>query len=81
MNWDQIEGKWKQMKGSVREKWGKLTDSDVEQIAGNKDKFLGRLQERYGYSKEQAEKALDEWTMSDAAAGREEPKVRTGGQY
>jgi uncharacterized protein YjbJ (UPF0337 family) len=61
LNWDQIEGKWKQMTGGMRQKWGKLTDSDFEQIAGNRDKFLGKLQERYGYSKEQAEQELDTW--------------------
>ena len=77
MNWDQIEGKWKQMKGSVREKWGKLTDSDFEQIAGNRDKFLGRLQERYGYTREKAEKELDQWTQSERET--EMPKTRSGG--
>jgi uncharacterized protein YjbJ (UPF0337 family) len=61
MNWDQVEGKWKQMKGSMRQKWGQLTDSDFEQIAGNRDKFLGRLQERYGYTRDRAEKELEEW--------------------
>ena len=64
MNWDQIEGKWKQMKGDLRQKWGKLTDSDMEYIAGNKDKFLGRMQERYGYSKEQAQQELDTWNAA-----------------
>jgi uncharacterized protein YjbJ (UPF0337 family) len=77
MNWDQVEGKWKQMKGSVREKWGKLTDSDYELIAGNRDKFLGRLQERYGYTKDRAEKELDEWMESEH--GTEMPRTRTGG--
>ncbi len=61
MNWDQIEGTWKQMKGDIRKKWAKLTDDDVEYIGGNKDKFIGRLQQRYGHSKEQAESDLDEW--------------------
>jgi len=61
MNWDILEGKWQQMKGSVREKWGKLTDSDMEQIAGNKDRLLGKLQERYGYSRDEAERALNDW--------------------
>jgi len=61
MNWDQIEGKWKQMKGSARQKWAKLTDDDLEFIAGNRDQFAGRLQERYGIAKEEAEKQLDEW--------------------
>ena len=61
MNWDQVEGKWKQMKGHMREKWGKLTDDDWDQIAGKRDKFLGKLQERYGYNRDQAEKDLDTW--------------------
>ncbi len=61
MNWTQLEGKWKQMKGSVKEKWGKLTDDDLEQIAGKKDKLIGKLQERYGIKKEEAEKQLDAW--------------------
>jgi uncharacterized protein YjbJ (UPF0337 family) len=76
MNWDQVEGKLKQMKGSMRQKWGKLTDSDYEQIAGNRDKFLGRLQERYGYTKDKAEKELDEWVQNE----REDMSTtRTGG--
>ncbi|MCC6859018.1 MAG: CsbD family protein [Bryobacterales bacterium] len=61
MNWDILEGKWQQIKGAVREKWGELTDSDMEQIGGNKDRLLGKLQERYGYSRDEAERALDEW--------------------
>ena len=61
MNWDQIAGNWKQLKGQVKEKWGKLTDDDLQVIEGKKDQLIGRLQERYGYSKEQAEKELDSW--------------------
>ncbi len=61
MNWDQIEGKWTEMKGEIRKKWAKLTDDDMEYIGGNKDKLVGRLQQRYGNSKEQAERDLDEW--------------------
>jgi uncharacterized protein YjbJ (UPF0337 family) len=76
MNWDQIEGKWKQMKGSVRQKWAELTDSDFEHIKGDREKFIGRLQERYGYSREQAQQELDEWM---AAHETETPKTRTGG--
>ncbi len=64
MNWDQIEGKWKQMKGSLRERWGKLTDDDIDMIAGKRDQFLGKLQERYGISREQAERDLEEWQLS-----------------
>ena len=56
MNWDQIEGKWAQLKGSAKEKWGKLTDDDWKVIEGKRDQLAGRLQERYGYTKEQVEK-------------------------
>jgi uncharacterized protein YjbJ (UPF0337 family) len=58
-------------------KWGQLTDSDYEQIAGNRDKFVGRLQERYGYRRDKAEKELDEWMSGET--GTEVPKTRTGG--
>jgi uncharacterized protein YjbJ (UPF0337 family) len=61
MNWDQIEGKWKQLKGTVREKWGKLTDDDIDVIAGKRDALIGRLQVRYGISKEEAERQTEEW--------------------
>jgi uncharacterized protein YjbJ (UPF0337 family) len=58
MNTDQIKGSWKQLKGKIKEKWGKLTDDDLTVIAGERDQLLGKLQERYGYTKEQAEKEL-----------------------
>ena len=61
MNWDQIQGDWKQLTGKVKEKWGKLTDNDLTVIAGKRDQLAGVLQERYGYAKEQAEKELDEF--------------------
>jgi uncharacterized protein YjbJ (UPF0337 family) len=64
MNSDQLEGKWKQLKGSVKEKWGKLTDDDLDQIAGKKDKLVGLIQERYGIAKEEAEEQSDEWSRS-----------------
>jgi uncharacterized protein YjbJ (UPF0337 family) len=64
MNWDQIKGNWTQMKGKVKEKWGKLTDDDLTTIAGKRDQLAGKLQQRYGYAKEQAEKELDEFTAS-----------------
>jgi uncharacterized protein YjbJ (UPF0337 family) len=62
MNWDQMEGKWKQMKGSVRTRWGKLTDSDLEMIEGQKDQLVGKIQERYGVQKEEAQKQVDDWS-------------------
>jgi uncharacterized protein YjbJ (UPF0337 family) len=64
MNWDQIEGKWKQFTGSARERWGKLTDNDCETIAGKKDQLIGRIQVRYGVAKAEAEKQADEWSRA-----------------
>jgi uncharacterized protein YjbJ (UPF0337 family) len=64
MNWDSVEGKWKEMTGKVRSKWAKLTDDDVENIAGKKDVMIGRLQQRYGIKKDEAEKELDGWLSS-----------------
>ena len=61
MNWDQIQGDWKQMTGKVKEKWGKLTDDDLTTIAGKRDQLAGMLQTKYGYAKEQAEKELDDF--------------------
>lgn len=55
MNWDQIEGNWKQLKGQVKETWGKFTDDDLDVISGQKDKLIGKLQEKYGIAKEAAE--------------------------
>jgi uncharacterized protein YjbJ (UPF0337 family) len=64
MNWNLIEGKWKQMKGQLREKWGNLTDDDLEMIAGKRDQLIGRLQVRYGIAKEEAAKQVDEFADS-----------------
>ena len=64
MNWDQIAGNWKQVKGAVRKKWGKLTDDDVDVIAGKRDILLGKIQERHGIAREEAEKELKAWEDS-----------------
>lgn len=61
MNWDVIEGKWKQLKGSVQAKWGELTDDEMDQIAGNKEKLAGKLQEKYGWTKDEAESRIEEF--------------------
>ena len=61
MDWTQVEGNWKQMKGRVKERWGKLTDDDLTVIAGRRDQLEGMIQERYGYAKERARKEIDEW--------------------
>jgi uncharacterized protein YjbJ (UPF0337 family) len=61
MNRDILKGKWLQVKGDVRSWWGKVTDDDVDQIQGDAEKFIGKLQERYGYGREEAERELDEF--------------------
>ena len=61
MNSDQFEGKWKQLKGSVKQRWGMLTDYDITLLSGKKDELIGKLQERYGTSREQAEKELTDF--------------------
>jgi len=71
MNWEQVQGKWKQYSGRVREKWGKLTDDDLAQINGQRDQLIGKLQERYGIAKEATEKQIEEFSrMLDAEAGK-----------
>jgi len=64
MNWDQISGNWKQVKGKVKEKWGKLTDDDLTTVEGKRDQLAGKLQERYGYGKEEAERELDSFSQA-----------------
>ena len=64
MNWDRIQGNWKQMKGALRSKWGKLTDDEFEQLAGHKDKLVGKIQERYGVQKDEAERQVNVWEKS-----------------
>jgi len=75
MNWDRIEGNWKQMMGKAREKWGKLTNDDIEVIGGRRDQLVGRIQERYGITRDVAQQQADEW----AEALKEDEKVRTAG--
>jgi uncharacterized protein YjbJ (UPF0337 family) len=71
MNWDRIEGNWKQFAGQARQKWGKLTDSDFEMIAGRKDELVGMIQERYGIARDEADRQANEW----AKALKEEQKA------
>lgn len=61
MDWDRIEGNWKQFRGKVQETWGKLTDDDLDVIEGNREQLEGRLQERYGKSKDDIRKEVDTW--------------------
>lgn len=59
MNWDQVEGNWRNVKGEVRQKWGKLTDDDIEQSEGRRERLVGKIQARYGEAREKVEKQLD----------------------
>jgi uncharacterized protein YjbJ (UPF0337 family) len=68
MSWDEMAGKWKQMKGTVRQRWGKFTDDDLEYIAGTRDKLIGRVQEKYGITKQEAERQADEWFKTQKPA-------------
>ncbi|UYN93290.1 MAG: CsbD family protein [Enhydrobacter sp.] len=64
MNWDRVEGNWKQFSGKVREKWGKLTDDDIAVLSGKQEQLVGRIQERYGVAKDEAERQVKAWTES-----------------
>src|SRR5205814_4419556 len=61
MNWDKIEGSWKQFKGKLREQWGRLTEDDVTVIEGKRDKLVGKIQERYGITRDEADREVREW--------------------
>lgn len=78
MNWDQIEGKWKQARGSIKVKWGKITDNDFDTIAGNRDKLIGILQEKYGIAREEAQERADVWANSLRDSDFVPPKTSTG---
>ena len=77
MNWDRIEGSWKQMTGKAREKWGKLTDNDLQQVAGKRDQLVGKIQERYGMARDEAQKQAEEW----ARALREENQAEREAEF
>lgn len=64
INWDQIEGNWKQFKGNVRKKWGQLTDDEIDEAAGNREILVGKIQERYGIEREEAERQVEEFRKS-----------------
>jgi uncharacterized protein YjbJ (UPF0337 family) len=85
MNWDQVEGKWKQYKGHVKEKWGKLTDDDLDVIDGKRQQLVGKIQEHYGLAKDAAEKQADEFVKAlqtedkdERAANREAYRAGRG---
>ena len=61
MNWDQIKGNWKQVAGQAKVQWGKLTDDDMDVVAGHRDQLAGKIQERYGYQKDKVRQEVDDW--------------------
>ncbi|MBX3502566.1 MAG: CsbD family protein [Alphaproteobacteria bacterium] len=61
MNWDRIEGNWKQFKGQIKEGWGKLTDDDIAMINGQRDQLVGKIQERYGCARDEADRQVRSW--------------------
>ena len=76
MNWDQIEGKWKQLTGSAQEQWGKLTSDDLATLTGQKDQLVGKIQERYGATKAEAEEQAEKWSRAQQATGHEGAATR-----
>lgn len=64
MDWDRVQGNWKQFSGKVKEKWGQLTDDDLAALDGRREQLEGKIQERYGYGKDQVRKDIDEWLSS-----------------
>lgn len=62
MNWDRLEGQWKQLRGHVKEQWGKLTDDELDELTGQRDQLIGKIQERYGIARDEAERQVDEWS-------------------
>jgi uncharacterized protein YjbJ (UPF0337 family) len=72
MNTDRVEGKWKQMKGTLKSRWGKLTDDDLDVIEGQRDQLVGKIQERYGIAKDDAQRQVDEWKKANAQVENEE---------
>lgn len=61
MDWNRIEGNWKQFKGKIKEKWGELSDDDIDRMEGSREQFEGKIQEKYGIGKDQAKSNVDEW--------------------
>jgi uncharacterized protein YjbJ (UPF0337 family) len=68
MTWDILKGQWAQFKGKIRQQWGKLTDDELDQIQGDREILIGKLQQRYGRSREQVEQEVDRWLQQ---VGRE----------
>ena len=72
MNSDELRGKWNQFKGSIKQQWAKLTDEDLTAIDGHRDRLIGKIQERYGVAREEAEQQLNQWKMPSSPQHEEE---------
>ena len=80
MNWDQIEGNWKELKGDIKQKWAKLTDDDLDFVAGKRDELSGKIQTAYGVTKETAHQQLSDWeTMLGNIAKPDERVTKESG--
>ena len=71
MNWDRIEGNWKQFSGKVKQQWGKLTDDDLQVVEGRRVELVGKIQERYGVARDVAQKQVEEWNTSNSTKTEE----------
>lgn len=67
MNWDRIEGNWKQFRGQVQQEWGKLTNDDMDYVEGRRDELAGIIQERYGVERDEADRQIDDWLARQRA--------------
>ena len=83
MNSDQIQGKWKQLAGSFREQFGRITNDDIAQLDGQREQLIGKLQEKYGETKEEAERRFNEWSKSlpDTDTPRRSAAARSADQF
>jgi uncharacterized protein YjbJ (UPF0337 family) len=79
MNWDRIQGEWKQMTAQVKSKWAKLTDEDLKLVSAKKDALVGKIQERYGVLRDEAEKQVDEWLAKMPKRKDKSPERHDGG--
>lgn len=77
MNWDQMQGRWTELKGQVKSKWGKLTDDDLTMLDGKRETLVGKLVQRYGNTKEQVERELDQWLTTIDQPGRSPGQTRS----
>lgn len=69
MNWDTVEGQWKQLKGKVKERWGNLTNDDLDRMSGKRDQLIGKIQEKYGIARDEAERQVDDFARTIGTPG------------